>query len=116
MLSLLLATWHVHAGPDEDSVFRHGFSFFGVLEYPPDYEHFNYVNPNAPIGGDLVLPVVGTFNSFSPWVQKGINPAGYGFVGAGIYLYDRVLEPSDDEAATQYARLAESFAHAPDYS
>ena len=95
--------------------YHHGFSFFRELRYPPTYEHFDYVNPDAPIGGDLVLPVVGTFNSFTPWIQKGINPAGYGFVGAGIFLFDRILEPSDDDPTAQYARLGEMEA-APDYS
>ena len=95
--------------------YHHGFSFFRELRYPPEYEHFDYVNPDAPSGGDLVLPVVGTFNSFTPWIQKGINPAGYGFVGAGIYLFDRILEPGDDDPSAQYARLGEMEA-APDYS
>ena len=71
--------------------FQHGFSFFGTLAYPPDFEHFDYVNPDAPIGGDLALPVIGTFNSFTPFIQKGIDPAGYAFVGEGIFLYDRLL-------------------------
>ncbi|MBF68281.1 MAG: hypothetical protein CMQ29_11375, partial [Gammaproteobacteria bacterium] len=98
------------------SQFHHGFSFFGKLEYPSDFKHFNYANPDAPIGGDMILPVVGTFNSFTPWIQKGINPAGYGFVGSFIFIFDRVLEPSDDEPSAQYARLGEAIAWAADYS
>ena len=95
--------------------YHHGFSFFRELRYPPGYTHFDYVNPDAPIGGELVLPVVGTFNSFTPWIQKGINPAGYSFVGAGILLFDRILEPGDDDPSAQYARLGELEA-ALDYS
>jgi microcin C transport system substrate-binding protein len=119
ILFTLLLPLAGNAAPDataNEPVFRHGFSFFGELLYPADYTHFDYVNPNAPVGGDLVVPVIGTFNSFTPWIQKGINPAGYGFVGAWIFLFDRVLEPSDDEPAAQYARLGESIAHADDYS
>ncbi len=104
------------SAPETAIEYHHGFSFFGELAYPADFEHFNYVNPEAPIGGDLVLPVVGTFNSFTPWIQKGINPAGYGFVGAFIFLFDRVFEPSDDEPSAQYARLGREMAWAPDYS
>lgn len=95
--------------------YHHGFSFFGELAYPPDFPHFDYVNPDAPIGGELVVSVVGTFNSFTPWIQKGINPAGYGFVGKWNFLLDRVLDPGDDDPAAQYSRLAEMEA-APDYS
>ncbi len=123
LTALLLLVWFtvVPARGDTppaptDAEFHHGFSFFGDLAYPADFEHFRYVNPSAPVGGELVLPVVGTFNSFTPWIQKGINPAGYGFVGAFIFLFDRVLEPSDDEPSAQYARLAKEFAWAPDYS
>lgn len=112
---ILVAT-AVSATASEESDFRHGFSFFGDLQYPADFQHFDYVNPDAPVGGELVVSVVGTYNSFSPWVQKGINPAGYGFVGAWIFLYDRLLEPSDDEPATHYGRLAESIAYADDFS
>ncbi|NGO52008.1 extracellular solute-binding protein [Allomesorhizobium camelthorni] len=36
----------------------HGLSAFGDLKYAADFEHFDYVNPDAPKGG--------TFN-FSPW-------------------------------------------------
>jgi microcin C transport system substrate-binding protein len=30
---------------------RHGMSAFGDLKYPPDFQHFDYVNPDAPKGG-----------------------------------------------------------------
>ena len=63
-----------------------------------------------------MVPVIGTFNSLTPWIQKGINPGGFGFVGAWNFLYDRVLEPSDDEPSAQYARAGISMAAAPDYS
>jgi len=115
-LAGVAAPAHANDFPDEPPEFRHGFAFFGILDYPPDFQHFEYVNPDAPVGGELVIPIVGTFNSFTPWTQKGINPAGAGFVGIWNFLYDRLLEPSDDEPTAQYARLAESIAAADDYS
>jgi microcin C transport system substrate-binding protein len=39
---------NVEAGHDTE---RHGISAFGDLKYPPDFKHFDYVNPNAPKGG-----------------------------------------------------------------
>jgi microcin C transport system substrate-binding protein len=30
---------------------RHGISAFGDLKYPPDFRHFDYVNPDPPKGG-----------------------------------------------------------------
>src|SRR5262245_19942458 len=39
---------NVEAGRDTE---HHGISAFGDLKYPPDFKHFDYVNPNAPQGG-----------------------------------------------------------------
>src|SRR5262249_21249235 len=39
---------NVEAAQDSE---RHGVSAFGDLKYPPDFKHFDYVNPNAPKGG-----------------------------------------------------------------
>jgi microcin C transport system substrate-binding protein len=38
----------VEAAQDSE---RHGMSAFGDLKYPPDFQHVDYVNPNAPKGG-----------------------------------------------------------------
>src|SRR5207247_2091368 len=32
---------------------RHGISAFGDLKYPPNFTHFDYVNPDPPKGGRL---------------------------------------------------------------
>ena len=31
----------------------HGFSMYGDLKYPAGFTHFDYVNPDAPKGGDV---------------------------------------------------------------
>jgi microcin C transport system substrate-binding protein len=58
---------------------RHGMSAFGDLNYPADFSHFNYVNPDAPKGG--VFSQIGpnrqfnqsflTFNSLNSYILKG---------------------------------------------
>ena len=63
---------------------RHGMSAFGDLKYPPDFTHFDYVNPNAPKGG--VFSHVGstrafnqnflTFNSLNSYILKGDGAQG----------------------------------------
>ncbi|WP_300034115.1 extracellular solute-binding protein [uncultured Roseobacter sp.] len=52
-------------------VVSHGYSFYGDLTYPADYTHFDYVNPEAPKGGEIALSVVGTFDSMHPYTRKG---------------------------------------------
>nr|WP_245964162.1 extracellular solute-binding protein [Roseovarius spongiae] len=49
----------------------HGYSYFGELTYPADYEHFAYVNPDAPKGGEIALHAPGTFDSMNPYSRKG---------------------------------------------
>ena len=36
---------------EQNPAWRHGVSLFGDLKYPAGFEHFDYVNPNAPKGG-----------------------------------------------------------------
>ena len=49
----------------------HGYSFYGDLKYPADFPHFDYVNPDAPKGGEIALGTVGTFDSMHPYTRKG---------------------------------------------
>jgi microcin C transport system substrate-binding protein len=63
---------------------RHGMSAFGDLKYPPDFKHFDYVEPNAPKGG--VFSHLGstraynqnflTFNSLNSYILKGDGAQG----------------------------------------
>jgi microcin C transport system substrate-binding protein len=63
----------------QDAAERHGMSAFGDLKYPPDFKHFDYVNPDAPKGG--VFSQLGpnqlynqnflTFNSLNSYILKG---------------------------------------------
>jgi microcin C transport system substrate-binding protein len=63
----------------EQEAERHGISAFGDLNYPPDFKHFGYVNPDAPKGG--VFSQLGstriynqnflTFNSFNSFILRG---------------------------------------------
>ena len=46
----------------------HALSMYGDVKYPPDFTHFDYVNPNAPTGGSIRLAAIGTYNSFNPFI------------------------------------------------
>ncbi|MGJ8545872.1 MAG: extracellular solute-binding protein [Sulfitobacter sp.] len=59
-------------GPAEGLIVKsHGYSFYGDLKYPADYPHFDYVNPQAPKGGEISLGTQGTFDSMNPYSRKG---------------------------------------------
>src|ERR1700761_3026443 len=52
---------------------------FGTPKYPPGFAHFDYVNPNAPKGGTLVLANPGrltSFDKFNPFTMRGNTAPG----------------------------------------
>lgn len=72
LFGLLIALVMVQsARADENVIVSHGYSFFGDLKYPADYQHFDYVNPDAPKGGEISLYAPGTFDSMNPFARKG---------------------------------------------
>ncbi|ABG30909.1 ABC transporter substrate-binding protein [Roseobacter denitrificans] len=63
--------WTTSARAADNMIVSHGYSFYGDLSYPADFAHFDYVNPDAPKGGEIALSVVGTFDSMHPYTRKG---------------------------------------------
>ena len=53
----------------------HGYSFFGDLMYPADFAHFDYVNPDAPKGGEIAQWAQGSFDSFNQYARDGVSAA-----------------------------------------
>lgn len=88
--------------------FQHGISTFGDLKYSKNFKHFEYVNPNAPKNGEMVLGVEGTFNNLNKFILKGVSASGLD------YLYDSLMESSADEISTLYGLVAKSVRLEPD--
>jgi len=90
----------------------HGYALWGDLKYPPGFDHFDYVNPAAPKGGEIRM-VSGlrnsNFDKYNPFTMKGSAPAYLGDL-----LFDTLLTGSLDEAGAAYGLLAEDVAVAPD--
>ena len=62
------------AAGDAEVIETHGVSTFGDLTYGPDFERLDYVNPDAPKGGEFSMSwSQSTFDSFNPYTVKG-NP------------------------------------------
>lgn len=91
-------------GRAEETIIKsHGFSEFGDLKYPEGFAHFDYVNPNAPRGGELSYAAQGTFDSFNPFTRQGRAGA------RSADQYESLLIESYDEPASYYGLLAESL-------
>ncbi|KAA0090946.1 ABC transporter substrate-binding protein [Paraburkholderia sp. T12-10] len=84
---------------------------FGEPKYPAGFKHFDYVNPQAPKGGTLVLANpnrLTSFDKFNPFTMRG-NPAP----GIGM-LFESLTTGSSDEVASAYGLLADDIRIAPD--
>jgi peptide/nickel transport system substrate-binding protein len=97
---LLLVAWPL--GPSAaDPV--HAIAMHGTPKHGPNFTHFPYVNPDAPKGGRLVLGTLGTFDSLTPFIIKGVSPSTM-----RDYVYASLLTRSGDEAFSLYGLIAES--------
>ena len=113
-LALALTGWP--ALPASEPDFKHGVSFFGEFKYPADFDHFDYVDPDAPKGGMMVLATDDPWNSFTPYLHKGIVAPGVQHdFGSNPFFYDGLFTASDDEIGTFYGNLAEWVAIAEDF-
>lgn len=80
----------------------HGIALHGQPKYGPDFQHFDYVNPNAPKGGEGRFAAIGSFDTFNPFNIKGQAAAGIG------QLFETLLTGSADEPFSEYGLIAES--------
>ena len=90
--------------PHADEIYSgHGAAMYGDLKYGPDFTHFEYVNPDAPKGGNVRLAAIGTYDNLNPYILKGV-------VAAGMALtFDTLTEHSRDEPFSEYGLIAESI-------
>ncbi|MBL8249782.1 MAG: ABC transporter substrate-binding protein, partial [Candidatus Competibacter sp.] len=86
----------------------HGVALHGQLKYGPEFSHFDYVNPNAPKGGEARFAAIGSFDTFNPFNIKGQAAAGIG------QLFESLLTGSADEPFSEYGLIAESVEVAED--
>lgn len=89
---------------------RHAAALIGKPKYGPDFKHFDYVNPDAPKGGEVRMMAFGTFETFNKMLYKG-RPA----IGLDL-IYDKLMAGSMDEPSTEYGLLAEWMSYPEDYS
>ncbi len=110
-ISLLLLLGAASLAQAQEKIIKsHGFAEFGNLKYPAGFAHFDYVNPDAPRGGELSYAAQGTFDSFNPFTRKGRAGA------RSADQYESLLTPSYDEPGSYYGLIAESLEYPEDQS
>jgi microcin C transport system substrate-binding protein len=105
LVLLLQAPGVAAAGLD----YKHGFSLVDEQRYAPGFTHFNYLNPNAPKGGRLVLSTALDINNFSDEWDNTVA------VAPGMaQTYDVLLVRANDELSGYYGSVAEGIAVSED--
>lgn len=99
------------ANAQEQPVWHHATSSTGEPKYKDGFARFDYVNPDAPKGGELRLSESGTFDTFNPILSKGEAATG-----VTSLVFDTLLKSSGDEITTAYGLLAEGIAYPDDIS
>lgn len=90
---------------------QHALTLYGEpAKYPANFKHFDFVNPDAPKGGELRQSGFGGFDSLNPFINKGVAADDIGLI------YDTLTRHSLDEPFTEYGLLAEKIEVAPDHS
>ena len=107
------AAWPLAArAQSSEPQWRHGLSLFGDLKYPPEFRHFDYVNPQAPKGGRLRFVALGTFDNFNQAIA-GVRGL---FAAAAGTICDTLMVPSLDEVSAHYGLIAEAISHPPNFA
>ena len=95
--------------------YQHGYAFLAKQKYDRGFEHFDYVNPEAPKGGTLRIPDMGAWDSFNPIPLRGRVVSGVDIWSpVDNFIYDSLLAGSLDEPASFYAKLAKGVRVAED--
>ncbi len=108
---LLFGLFAAVSATSADEIESHGLSAFGELKYGPDFQHFDYVNPNAPKGGRLahIGPAATiTFDSFNPFILRGDAAQGLDL------LFDSLMVRAMDEPDAVYGLVAKTAKLAAD--
>lgn len=98
------------AKADEHIIKSHGISTFGELKYPADFPYFEYVNPDAPKGGEFSTWASGNFDSLTPFILKG-NAARLSTV-----FFDTLMTGNLDEPDAMYGLVAHTIEYPQDRS
>lgn len=102
LLCLLCISINTSAAP-----LRHAMAMHGEPAYDKDFQHFDFVNVDAPKTGQLKRAALGSFDTFNGYIVKGVSASGTG------YLFDSLMKQSSDEAFTLYGLVAQ-YIEVPD--
>ncbi len=93
------------------AITSYGYAVFGPLKYGPDFAHFDYVNPDAPKGGEYRYASQGvSFDSLNQIALLGTIPP------ALLFMTDTLMKQSRDEPASFYCLVCTTMTWPADLS
>lgn len=103
-IALLASLKLAQAESHEKIIISYGYNEFDELKYSPDDPHLDYVNPNAPVGGELSVSAIGTFDSMNPYATGIGNWGRFSTIG-----YEDMMQATSDEVGSMYCVLCETL-------
>ncbi|EJN24628.1 extracellular solute-binding protein [Pseudomonas sp. GM80] len=112
MAALLLGSALLCTGTSALAAGSYALTVYGEApKYPANFQHFDFVDPQAPKGGSLsrASMEIGGFNYISPYADQGIS-----VVQVNDWVYSPLAFRSLDEPYTVYALVAQQIERDPD--
>ena len=87
---------------------HHALSLIDKPKFGPDFKSFSWVNPNAPIGGNVRMWSEGSFDNLNSFTINGEAADQLDLI------YDQLMTSSADEPTAEYGLIAEWISFPPD--
>ena len=94
----------------QNLVKSHGYSYFGDLKYPADFPHLDYVNPDAPKGGEISEWAPGTFDGYNPYFRGGNTAV------MSTAPFEAIVTTTADDPTALYCYLCTTMEYPQDLS
>lgn len=109
--AVVLAGADAFADGHEVIIQSHGYNEFGTLKYEADFAHLDYVNPQAPLGGEVSVSANGSFDSMNPFATLTGSPGAL-----ASSTYERIMTTTSDEVGSYYCLLCTTLEYPEDES
>ncbi|PYF10305.1 microcin C transport system substrate-binding protein [Rhodobacter viridis] len=91
----------------EETITAAAIATLGTVKYPPDFKHLDYVNPEAPKGGEISEWTGYGFDNFNPYTIEGRAAP------MASAPQESMLTGTADTVGEAYCLLCESFEYPP---
>ncbi|WP_428241985.1 extracellular solute-binding protein [Gynuella sp.] len=98
------------SGYSANIIVSHAIALRGEPKYAEGFEHWKYVNPNAPRGGYITYGARGSFDNFNRFARRGTSAP------LAESMIDSLMTSNEDEDNVLYGLIAQTIEYPDDYS